>query len=283
MSNYHERPNIFVTDVVLRVQDLNKSTEFYKNIMGFSILKEEDSKVIFTVDGKNPIVTITRPKDIGPKIPRRTGLYHIAVLLPNRFELGLFLKNIRDKGYPIVGGAHHGVSEAIYLEDPDENGIEVYSDTEESTWDRHDYSVNMVTEKLDYNELLDNTRGQIWKGAPKGTIIGHIHLHVRDLDESFKFYNTMGFELTQASRHSAYFISTGRYHHHIGMNIWNGRGSAPLPENAAGMEYYALRFPNEEVRCEKIRLLKDAGYEVVETGEGTFVKDPSSNSIKLTI
>lgn len=283
MSKYHERPNIFVTDIVLRVQQLERSKEFYKTIMGFKVLEEEEAKVVFTVDGKNPIVTIIRPEDIGPKIPRRTGLYHFAVLLPDRLQLGLFLKNTRDKNYHIVGGSHHGVSEAIYLEDPDDNGIEVYADTDESQWDRHDYTINMVTERLDYSELTAYTGDQIWEGAPKGTIIGHIHLHVADLDESFKFYNILGFELTQAIRHHAYFISTGGYHHHIGMNIWNGKGAPPLPENSAGMKYFTLKLPNEEIRTEKVRLFREAGYGVIETKDGIFVKDSSENLIKLDI
>ncbi|TJX13306.1 VOC family protein [Tissierella creatinini] len=283
MSNYHQRPNIFVQGIVLRVQDLKKSAEFYKSILGFSILKEELSKVVFTVDGRRPIVTIISPNDIIPKIPRKTGLYHIAVLLPNRHQLGLFFKNIRDKDYPIIGGAHHGVSEAIYLEDPDENGIEVYVDTPDSTWGRHDYAVNMVTEKLDYSELLKDAGEDTWNGTPEDTIIGHIHLHVADLDESFKFYNLLGFKLTQASRHSAYFISTGGYHHHIGMNIWNGRGSGPLPENSAGMEYFSLRFPSEDLRAEKILTLREAGHVIIETDRGMFVEDPSENLIKLVV
>lgn len=283
MSKYHERPNIFVTDIVLRVEDLERSKEFYMNIMGFKVLKEEEARVVFTVDGISPIMTIIRPKVIGPKIPRRTGLYHFAVLLPDRLQLGLFFKNITEKNYHIVGGSHHGVSEAIYLEDPDENGIEVYADTNEEEWDRHDYSVNMVTERLDYSELRAHTGDQVWEGAPKSTIIGHIHLHVADLDDSFKFYSILGFELTQAMRHTAYFISTGGYHHHIGMNLWNGKGSPPLPKNAAGMEYFTLKLPNEEIRTEKVRLFREAGYGVIETKEGIFVNDPSENSIKLDI
>ena len=282
MTKYHKNPNIYVTEITLRVQDLIKSSEFYRSIMGFKVLKEEEKKVAFTIDGKNPIVTLMSG-DIIPKIRRKTGLYHVAILLPNRHQLGLFLKNLRDQKYPIVGGSNHGVSEAIYLQDPDDNGIEVYADTSEDKWDRQDYSVNMVTERLDYEELINSTGDNRWDGAPKGTIIGHIHLHVSDLDESFKFYNHLGFELTQAMRHQAYFISTGGYHHHIGMNIWNGRGAEPLPENSAGMQHFSLSFPSEEIRIEKIRKLKDSGYLVLEIGNEIFAKDPSGNLIRFDI
>lgn len=281
MLKYHKKPNIFVTEVVLKVQDLNRSLEFYKSIMGFKVLKSSENKVILTVDGINPIVTIIKPQDIIPKVQRKTGLYHFAVLLPDRLQLGLFLKNIKSQNYPLVGGSHHGVSEAIYLEDPDENGIEVYADTADISWDKNDYSVNMVTDRLDYNELEELTESRLWEGAPVGTIMGHIHLHVADLDESFKFYNALGFKLTQAMKHHAYFVSTGGYHHHIGLNIWSGKGASPPPENSVGMLYYTILFPDEYTKTEKISNLKSLGYEVIEENNEIFTKDPSKNLIRL--
>ena len=283
MSNYHNDSNIFVKDVVLKVENLNRSIEFYKSIMGLKVIKEMEKEAILSADGVHPIVTLIQPENIIPKIPRRTGLYHIAILLPNRIQLGLFLKNIRDKRYPIVGGSHHGVSEAVYLEDPDDNGIEVYVDTPESTWDINNDEINMVTEMLDYEDLMESTGNQSWSGAPKDTIIGHIHLHVADLDESNKFYNALGFDLKLSMKNSAYFLSTGGYHHHIGLNVWNGKGAAPLPENSVGMKYYTLLFSAEATRAEKIKNIEDLGYSVSEIDNELFTKDPSENVIKLII
>lgn len=283
MTKFHKRPNIFATEVVLKVVNIKKSLEFYKSIMGFKVLKESENEFVLTADGNNPIVTIISSEDVIAKVPRRTGLYHFAILLPDRLHLGLFLKNIRSEKYPIVGGSNHGVSEAIYLQDPDDNGIEVYADTSEDKWDKNDYSINMVTERLDYDNLIEITGDKTWNGAPIDTIIGHMHLHVADLDEAYKFYNTIGFNLTQAMKHQAYFVSTGGYHHHIGLNIWNGKGAEPLPDNSAGMKYFTLKFPASDILQEKILNLKVAGYLIIEKDGDIYARDPSQNLIKLIV
>lgn len=283
MLKYHNKPNIYVTQIVLKVKDLKRSVEFYKNIMGLQVLEEKDREVKLTVDGITPMVILIQPEDVIDKLPRRTGLYHFAVLLPSRFHLGLFLKNIKEREYSIVGGANHGVSEAIYLEDPDKNGIEVYADTPEETWDRKDDEINMVTEALDYMNIIKDTDDKEWEGAPPETIIGHIHLHVADLDESLKFYEALGFNLVQAMKNQAYFISTGGYHHHIGFNIWNGRGAAPLPDNSVGMKYYTLKYPSKEMLNDVLNRLKTLDYKYIEEEDSIFVHDPSLNLIQMML
>lgn len=284
MSKYHKGPNLYVNHLVLKIIDIDRAIKFYTKIMGFSLLKKEDNMAVFSADGFNPIVTIIEPEDVVPKPARRTGLYHFAVLLPTRYDLGLFIKNIRDEWYPIIGGAYHGVSEAIYLEDPDGNGIEVYCDTEESKWDRRGSSINMVTEPLDYGDLIDLTGDDKWDKAPLKTKIGHIHLHVADLDEARKFYcDGLGFDLIMEAGNSAIFLSTGGYHHHIGLNSWQGKGAAPLPDNSVGMLYYDLVFPDEGKREEKLNKLMKLGYEVMKEEKDIFVKDPSSNLIRFVI
>lgn len=283
MSKYHEKPNIFVSQIRLKVVDIEKSIEFYTKIMGFNILNREDKEVILTADGVNPIITIVEPENVVPKLPRRTGLYHFALLLPSRFHLGLFLKHIREEGYPIIGGSNHGVSEAVYIEDPDENGIEIYRDIDSKEWKRNGNQINMVTDPLDYNGIVAETGGEKWNGIPKETIIGHIHLHVGDLDEAKRFYcDGLGFDLVMKMANSALFISSGGYHHHIGLNIWNGRNAQPLPDNSVGMKYFTIIFPDDATRKERINKLKSLGYEVIEDND-MFVKDPSNNYIKLII
>jgi len=284
MSKYHKDPSIYVNEIELKVLDLNRSKEFYTNIMGFKVLKEEESKVVLSADGVNPMVTIVEPEDVIEKPPRRTGIYHFAILLPSRKDLGLFLKHIRESNYPIVGGAYHGVSEAVYLQDPDDNGIEVYADIDEKEWDRKNGEINMVTEPLDYKAIIGLTGEETWQGLPEDTIIGHIHLHVGDLDQARRFYcDGLGFDLITSMANSALFLSTGGYHHHIGLNIWHGRNAPPLPENSAGMKYLSLAFPNHEVLKEKINNLRKLGYEIIENEEGLFTKDPSDNFIKLVV
>lgn len=284
MSKYHERPSIYIDEIELKVMDLNRSRDFYTKIMGHKVLKEEEKRLVLSADDMKPIVTIVEPENPIKKPPRRTGLYHFAILLPTRKDLGLFLKHIRDNNYPIVGGAYHGVSEAIYLQDPDDNGIEVYVDLDDKVWDRRNGEINMVTEPLDYRGIMALAGDEMWQGLPKNTIIGHIHLHVRDLDEAKRFYcDGLGFDLITSMANSAIFISTGGYHHHIGLNIWQGKNAPALPENSVGMKYFSLAFPNAEIREEKINNLIKLGYELVENEDGIFTKDPSDNKIKLVI
>lgn len=284
MSKFHMKPIKFVTEVVLKVEDLNRSTEFYKNIMGLKILSAKEKEVILTSDGITPMITIIQPEDVIPKLPRRTGLYHFALLLPNRLDLGLFLKHIRDKKYPIIGGSNHGVSEAIYFEDPDDNGIEVYADTPTFLWHKDQGKIDMVTKPLDYNGLLDEAGERQWNGIPKETIIGHIHLHVGDLDLAQKFYiDGLGFDLVMEIPNSALFLSSEGYHHHIGLNIWNGKNSLPLPNNSAGMKYYTLLLSDDDSRQNVIENLEKLGYEVIQKENKIFTKDPANNLIELAI
>lgn len=283
MSKYHNTHNIFASEVIIKVMNLNRVVEFYKTIIGLKVLHKNDKKVVMTVDGVNPIITLIRPNDIISKVHKSTGLYHFAILLPTRVDLGKFLKNIKEKHYPIIGGSNHGVSEAVYLQDPEDNGIEVYVDTPDKDWERTLIGAKMVTEPIDYRELIKLAGPNQWQGAPEGTILGHIHLHVADLDKALKFYNALGFKLVQIIREQAYFVSTGGYHHHIGFNIWNGKGAPPSPENSVGMKYFTLKYPNENTRKEKIQNLEQQGFEVTEKNNKIFTRDPSKNLINLSL
>lgn len=284
MPKYHESPSIYIDEIELRVLNLNRSKEFYTKIMGFKVIEEEEKRVVLSADGVKPMVTLVEPENPIPKPPRRTGLYHFAILLPSRKDLGLFLKHIREMGYPIVGGAYHGVSEAVYLQDVDDNGIEIYRDIDEKHWDRKNNQINMVTEPLDYKAIMALAGEEKWQGLPEDTILGHIHLHVGDLDQAKRFYcEGLSFDLIMSMANSALFISTGGYHHHIGLNIWHGKNAPPLPDNSAGMKYFSLVFPNAEIREEKINNLKKLGYKIIEDEAGIFTKDPSENLIKLVL
>lgn len=281
MKNFHS-DNIYVSELLLKVEDINRGKKFYQSIIGFKILEDRGKEVVLTANGKDPIITLLEPEDVKPKEHRRTGIYHIAILLPNKLQLGLFLENIRKKSYPIIGGSNHGVSNAVYLQDPDDNGIEIYADIEPSEWNRNDKEVEMVTLPLDYDELIEDTGDKQWEGAPSDTIIGHIHLHVRDIEESDKFYiQGLGMDLTSRAGRSASFYSWDGYHHHIAGNIWNGRGAMPLDENSVGMKYYTLRFPNIELLEKTYNRLKELNYRTFEENGDLFVLDPSSNLIKL--
>ncbi|WP_130807479.1 VOC family protein [Senegalia massiliensis] len=284
MRKFHNKSNIYVTQIELKVEDLKRSLDFYKNIMGFKVLEEKEKELILTIDGSTPIINLRQPKDVIKKIPKRTGLYHFAILLPNRLQLGSFLKNIKEKNYPILGGANHEVSEAIYLQDPDDNGIEIYSDIDSSKWIWEDKKVQMSNRLLDYEDLLSQSENSRWIGMPEDAIIGHIHLHVDNLEKAKDFYvNGLGFDVVMEMGKSALFLSSGGYHHHVGLNIWNGTDVGPLPQNSVGMEYYTIKLPNKDMRKETINRLKKLNYKIIEKGKKVYTKDTSGNSIKLEV
>lgn len=281
MYNFHNDGLIHPEEIALKVIDLNKMTKFYDEVMGFKLLEVSNDKAVFSLDGENSFLTLRTESGFVPKSRGKTGLYHFAILLPSREDLGSFINHLVNVGYDRLGGSNHGVSEALYIQDPEDNGIEIYSDVDKDKWEYNDDHVKMVTEPLNYRQLMDLGKDKEFKGIPKDTILGHIHLHVDDLDKALKFYNTIGFNLVSTLAGSAYFISTGGYHHHIGMNVWNGRGAKSPGEKESGLDYYTLRVPKE--RMGKIlEALDEAGYIYEKHLEGEAItKDPAGNTILM--
>ncbi|WP_066059736.1 VOC family protein [Robertmurraya korlensis] len=281
---FHREPNTFISQVSLKVESLERSLTFYKEVIGLQVLHQTKSTADFTADGKTVLVTIQQPDDVVPKQGRTTGLYHFALLLPTRADLGRLLKHFLQVRYPLQGASDHLVSEAIYLADPDGNGIEVYADRPASGWSWNNGEVEMATVALDADSLLTEGEGEAWNGMPAGTIMGHIHLHVSELQKTEEFYTRgLGFEVVTRYGGQALFISTGKYHHHIGLNTWNGVGAPPAAENSVDMESYTMVFPSEEKREQIISQLQELGVTVTEEN-GVFVTaDPSGNRIRLII
>lgn len=284
MSRFHEKPNQFVKDIVLKVLDLEKSKVFYTEVMGFKVLNSDNKEVELTVDGINSIITLKQPKAVIEKLPNKTGLYHFAILLSSSVDLALFIKNLIDKQYPITGASDHGVSNAVYLNDPDNNGIEIYADTKSSTWLYQDGQINMTTRRLDIDAIIKKADDKSWKGLSSKTKIGHIHLHVADLKAAKKFYQEgLGYDLVASFPGQALFFSTGGYHHHVAVNIWNGKGVAPLALNSVGLDYFSIDFADATTRQKTIDNLKMLGYKITQEKDGYFTVDPSNNKIKLTV
>lgn len=182
------------------------------------------------------------------------------------------------------GSSDHLVSEALYLEDPDGNGIEIYNDRDPSEWTWFEDEVAMTVDPLDFERLLKNAvAGEKWTGMPKETVMGHIHLHVSELEKTEQFYvEGLGFDVVNRYGGQALFLSTGKYHHHIAVNIWNGIGAPRPPESSVGLESYTLVFPNEEAINETIANLEKIGATVTEENGRLFTYDPSKNRIELT-
>jgi catechol 2,3-dioxygenase len=281
---FHQKPNIFVSMVELKVEDFNRSLSFYQKIIGFKILEQSERKAVLTADGKSPLLSIMQPENVIPKQPRTTGLYHYALLLPSRAELGKVLKHLIQVGYPLQGGSDHLVSEAIYLADPDGNGIEIYTDRPSSTWKWTNSMVEMATDMMDVEGILAEGGDEEWSSLPKETVMGHIHLHVSDLSKAEEFYcNGLGFNVVCRYGDQALFISTGGYHHHIGLNTWNGVNAPTPAENSVGLYQYHLVFPAEDEREKTVGRIKDLGYFTNQENGQIFTKDPSGNQIYLVV
>jgi catechol 2,3-dioxygenase len=281
MEKFHQEPNIFVGEVNIKVKNLDYSLTFYQNIMGFQVLEKTDRRAVLTTDGKTPLVTLEQPEDVVSKTSRTTGLYHFAILLPSRADLSVFLRHMIQTGYPL-GAADHYVSEALYLNDPDGNGIEVYRDRPSAEWNWNNGLVEMATEELDGNGILAESDAE-WNGLPVGTLMGHIHLHVADLKKAEQFYTKgLGFEVVSYYPQAA-FLSTGGYHHHIAINTWQGEGAATPPKNSVGLNWYSLVFPDEAMRENAIKQMKQLGALITEEADFYVTSDPSGNQIRLVI
>ncbi len=281
MSKYHEYPLSYPANLKLKVMDLDRSVKFYTEVLGLTVI-EAGKEYLLSADLKNPLIILERPINPIVKPPHTTGLYHYAIKLPSRLDLGKFINHVKDKDVEIVGGANHGVSEAFYFEDSEGNGIEIYADTDEKNWFVNG-KLRMVTDPLDYRGLMNLADGDIWNKIPEDTVLGHMHLHVDNLEKNAKFYELLGFEKTLELPNSAYFYSQGRYHHHIGFNIWNGRGIPAPPENAIGLDYYTIKVSTEEKLSDLENKLKANDYLVEKKPEGIFTKDPAGNKVLLII
>ncbi|MFF2752195.1 VOC family protein [Psychrobacillus sp. NPDC058041] len=279
---YQNKPYTFVELVELKVTDLERSLKYYQEIIGFKVLKKMDNKVLLTADGKTALLSIEQPANIMPKSQQTTGLYHFALLLPSRADLGAILKHFIEINERI-GAGDHLVSEALYLNDPDGNGIEIYSDRPDSEWTWNGEYVEMATLQIDAQSILTEGANTKWAGLPEGTVMGHIHLQVADLSKSETFYKLLGFEVVTPNYPGALFMATGKYHHHIGLNTWAGVGAPPAAENVIGLEAFTLVFPSYELLNTAVENLQANGTTVNEESGVYITKDPSQNKIKLIV
>lgn len=250
-THFHKKPNKYISHVQLKVSNLQNSIEYYNTIIGFDVLEQTNTTAILTFDGSTSVLSLEEISDAQPLKSGQTGLYHFALLLPTRKDLGNFIQHMIQQNARVGAGDHH-VSEAFYLNDPDGNGIEVYADRPEQSWIWNDSTIYMTTEQVDVRSVLAEAEGT-WNGLPAGTVMGHIHLSVANISETENFYiNALGYEVVTRFGNQASFISTGKYHHHIGLNTWNSLGGTPTPENGVGLKSFTIVL-NNEIEAEKIK------------------------------
>ena len=271
--------------VSLAVADLNTSLRFYTDIFGFTLLGQQEGQATLGTPSA-PLLLLREESGAQPWPHDRyayTGLYHFAVLVPTRRDLGRWLRHWLELGLPLPGQGDHLVSEALYISDPDGNGIEIYRDRPRSEWHWDNGQVRMAVDPVDLRGVLAEAEqdDEPWTGLPDGTRVGHIHLQVGDIPKATVFYHDiLGFDIV-ATMPSALFVSAGGYHHHIGMNIWHSRNAPPAPEGVAGLRFYTLELPNEEARAAVAARLTAADIPFRQTPEAVIVRDPWQNTLVL--
>ena len=284
MNQYSIHPDTRLGNVHLTVSDLERSTAFYKRSLGFQVHRTEGDTAYLGA-GRDDLLVLK--EQIGSTlVPQRTGLYHFAILTPSRLDLAKSLRNLIQTETNIDGGSNHLVSEALYLSDPDGNGIEIYRDLPRSTWRFDDGLIEMGTMPLDFQGVLAELgeESEPWMGLHHETVLGHMHLHVSDLQEAEDFYkNVIGFDTMISIGGSASFLSAGGYHHHLGINIWNGVGVPPPPPDSVGLRYFVVHLPNKDEEVKLVERLKDAKAPFEEKENGLLVKDPSQNAVLFTV
>ncbi|MBF0709432.1 VOC family protein [Alkalihalobacillus hwajinpoensis] len=268
------------SELQLFVSDLNRSTNFYQKIIGFKILTKSNDTVVFTTNGKTPLLTIeqTSTKRVYPS----TGLYHFALLVPERKHLANVLRHLLSTGYPLQGASDHSVSEAIYLADPDGNGIEIYVDRPSKQWNWEEDQVMMTTKALNVEELMKEVSG-VSEELPENTVLGHVHLQVSDLKEAKDFYQKgLGLQIVSQFGYDAIFASYGGYHHHIGLNTWQSAGALAPKERSTGLKWFSIVFTNDLERNKRVEQVKKFSN-VWEKDDDFYTKDPSGNMIRLSL
>lgn len=281
---FHSGRATHVNHLTLKVRQLSEAKTFYQKILGLQVLSEETHKLIFTTDGTQPLLTLIQDDPFIETRDKTTGLYHFALLLPSRDDLAAFLHHLVDHNIPI-GAADHFVSEALYLNDPEGNGIEVYTDRPKDQWDWQDGQVTMTTDPLNGDDLIKLSQSlPSWTKMPKKMVLGHIHLHVSNLQESERFYtHGLGYSVVTRYGDQALFLSTEGYHHHIGLNTWAGIGVRSLGEKELGLADYTIVYPDTERREHFVNQLKALDVELHRDERGMFIYDPNSIKIYLAV
>jgi catechol 2,3-dioxygenase len=279
-------PDTHIGSVHLTVADLDSQRSFYERALGLEVLQRDGQTVRLGPPGGSVILELTGDPDAPRRPYGTTGLYHFAVLVPSRPDLGQALRRVIEAGWRFTGASDHLVSEALYLNDPEGNGIEIYRDRPRDQWQRSDEGVlQMATMPLDLEGVLGEIDGSqpVPARIAPGTSIGHIHLQVANLRDAEAFYaDALGFDVMVRTYPGALFVSAGGYHHHIGLNTWESAGGSPPPEGATGLRSFEVVLPSSE-DAERVAAQARAAGAEVSTSDGTaIVLDPWRDAVLLT-
>lgn len=283
-TTYVIDPATTVGKVALGVANLDKMARFYEQVMGLDVLEHDTESAELGVDNKAILHLESRPN--GKQHPNATGLYHLAILLPTRADLGQWLRHfVQSTSRMIDGASDHLVSEALYQRDPEGNGLEIYRDRPRDEWTyEEDGRVVMGGLALDLPALAADGHKEPFTKMPVDTTLGHVHLQVSDIAQTVWFYTQMlGLDYMTGYGDSAAFMSAGGYHHHLGANTWHSNGAASPPEGSLGLLYYTIVLPDTAVRDTLLTHLQTQNIPISFLNGDPLVRDPSGNSVVLAV
>ena len=266
-------------EVELSVSDLPRSTAFYQEVLGLTLRSQTPSRAELGTP-ERPLIVLHALEQPQPP-SRSTGLFHLALLLPTRADLGRFIGHVSALGVR-VGASDHLVSEAVYLNDPDGHGIEVYRDRPRSEWAFSGGEVEMNTLPLDVEAVMQSASGTKWTGTPADTVMGHIHLKVSDLQAATDFYRSLGFDLMSSRYPGASFLSVGGYHHHLGLNVWHSQGAPGPVANTPALRLAHFELGASELTALTQRLAQ-RGLPAETSANAAELSDPAGNRLRFSV
>jgi len=281
-SRYRLPGSAHIGRVRLQIADLDRSIAYYETVIGMRVIDRADGVARLGPQNDDTVLIELHEKRGVKAVSRRghIGLYHYAILLPDRAALGRFVAHLARIG-AYAGMSDHFVSEAVYLTDPDGLGIEVYADRPRTAWTHEDRQLTMTTIPLDVDNLVASANGEPWTGMPPGTVIGHVHLHVRDIGAAESFYHaSLGFDKVVWNYPGALFLSAGGYHHHLGTNTWAAGAPIPNDDDARLLEW-ELIVPSPGDVDAVAASLAEGGHAVDREARDAIVRDPWGTQLRI--
>lgn len=278
-------PNTKIARASLTVTDITRALAFYTNTLGFHAHTRDTGQIALASSSNGQtLIQLVEQKDAQSKPRNTTGLFHIAIRVPSRTALSQVVRRLHEQQWPLLGASDHGVSEALYLNDPDGNGLEIYTDLPKAQWPTQGEHLAMYSAPLNVQKLHQESAGRTDTLLPANTDIGHIHLQVSSLESSKHFYcNILGFDIRQDNYQGALFVAANGYHHHLGLNTWAGEGIPSPPENTVGLKTFTISIPDQETHDKIVERLDNNTILFQQNQNELITQDPDHNQVVISL